>query len=92
MGSRGPEHLANGYCVRGNALRYTTLGLRSGAMGLRYANPMAVFLRSFRALDVGTIGTMGSRYADPRLYSFWEHIEMLFEVVEEIVSQQTVFL
>lgn len=39
MGSRGPEHLANGYCVRGNALRYTTLGLRSGAMGLRYANP-----------------------------------------------------
>lgn len=39
MGGRGPEHLANGYCVRGNALRYTTLGLRSGAMGLRYANP-----------------------------------------------------
>ena len=35
---------------------------------------------------------MGSRYADPSLYSFWEHIEMLFEVVEEIVSQQTVFL
>ena len=39
MGGRSPEHLANGYCVRGNALRYTTLGLRSGAMGLRYANP-----------------------------------------------------
>ena len=57
MGGRGPEHLANGYCVRGNALRYTTLGLRSGAMGLRYANPRLYS------------GAPGLRYANPRLYS-----------------------
>ena len=39
MGGRSPEHLANGYCVRGNALRYTTLALCLGARGCATLTP-----------------------------------------------------
>ena len=39
VGGRSPAHLACGYGVRGGALRYTTLGLCSGARGCATLTP-----------------------------------------------------